>query len=121
MDCGHGTLDVTELKGKTSVKRAGNNEGVKEAYIEIYNMLSEEYGSLKTLTISNVPNLLQNELTLGGANISIIKKKEVQAILKKHFNSIFTFLQDNKFDLRAYDKVIFTGGVVHLQRLLRSA
>ncbi|GGE78559.1 hypothetical protein [Priestia taiwanensis] len=40
----------------------------------------------------------------------------MQAIRKKHFNSIFTFLQDNKFDLRAYDKVIFTDGVVHLYK-----
>jgi plasmid segregation protein ParM len=116
VDCGHGTLDVTELKGKTIVKRAGNNEGAKEAYIDIYNTLSEEYGSLKSLTISNIHNILRDGLLVGGSRINVKAMPGVQKILKRHFNSIFTFLQDNKFDLRSYDKVVFTGGVVHLYK-----
>ncbi|MGQ7307690.1 ParM/StbA family protein [Bacillus cereus] len=114
VDCGHGTVDVTELKGKTIVKRAGNNEGAKEAYINIYNTLVEEFGSLKKLTILNIQNILLDGLLVSGSRINVRAKSEVQKILKKHFNSIFTFLQDNKFDLRSYDKVVFTGGIVHL-------
>lgn len=114
VDCGHGTLDVTELKGKTIVKRAGNNEGAKEAYINIYNTLVEEFGSLKELAIPNIQNILLDGLLVSGSRMNVRAKSEVQKILKKHFNSIFTFLQDNKFDLRSYDKVVFTGGIVHL-------
>lgn len=114
VDCGHGTLDVTELKGKTIVKRAGNNEGAKEAYIDIYNTLVGEYGALKDLTIANIQNILRDGLLVSGSRIQVVVKPEVQKILRKHFNSIFVFLQENKFDLRSYDKVVFTGGVVHL-------
>lgn len=93
VDCGHGTLDVTELKGKTIVKRAGNNEGAKEAYINIYNTLVEEYGSLKELTISNIQNILLDGLLVSGSRINVRAKSEVQKILK---NTSTAFLHSYK-------------------------
>jgi plasmid segregation protein ParM len=116
IDGGHGSLDVTEMKGYTITKRAGAERGAKNAYIDIYNFLVDTYSDMRSITIANIPRLLEKGLNVDGDSIDISEFPGVKAILTRHFEATFNFVRDNRFDLKAYNKVIFTGGMASMHK-----
>lgn len=110
IDGGYGSFDVTALKGETIIDRAGDEIGVKNAYVEIQKLLIDKLGESKNLTIQNMPNLLQKGYKQNGNVIDIYGMDEVQSILRDNFNEAFEFVRDNRFDLKSYDNVVWTGG-----------
>lgn len=121
VDGGYGTVDITEMKGKSIVKRAGDEIGVKNAYIEINNYLVDRFGNMRNLSVSNMPYILKNGLKIEGTPIDVAQIGDVQRILEAHFNEVFSFIRNNRFDLKSYDKVVFTGGMALLHRHLIEA
>lgn len=121
VDGGYGTVDITEMKGKSIVKRAGDEIGVKNAYIEINNYLVDRFGNMRNLSVSNMPYILKNGLKIEGTPIDVAQIGDVQRILEAHFNDVFSFIRNNRFDLKSYDKVVFTGGMALLHRNLIEA
>jgi len=121
VDGGYGTVDITEMKGKSIVKRAGDEIGVKNAYIEIYNYLVDRFGNMRNLSVSNMPYILKNGLKVEGTPINVAQIGDIQRILEAHFNEVFSFIRNNRFDLKSYDKVVFTGGMALLHRHLIEA
>jgi plasmid segregation protein ParM len=117
IDGGHGSLDVTEMTGYTITKRAGENRGSKVAHIEIYNYLVDKFGDLASITLTNIANLLEKGLIHDGSIIDIREMPEVKAILKRHFDSMFSFVRNNNFSLTDYKQVVFTGGIGEMHRV----
>ncbi|MFS1519659.1 hypothetical protein V1503_24850 [Bacillus sp. SCS-151] len=114
IDGGHGTLDVTEMKGYTINQRAGALKGVKNAHIDIYNYLVDQFGDMRSISISNIPQLLEKGMVYDGQVLDIKEINEVKDILNKHFDDMFLFVRDNNFDLKSYNNVIFTGGMAKM-------
>lgn len=114
IDGGYGTLDITEMAGRSIVKRAGEELGVKDVYIEVLNYLTDRYGNMRNLTLANMPNILQNGLKIEGFAVEIGEVGDVKRILDSHFEKVFNFIRDRRFDLRSYDNVVFTGGMALL-------
>lgn len=121
IDGGQGSLDVTEMTGYKITKRAGENRGLKVAHIEIFNFLSDKFGELDSITLTNIATLLERGLVNHGTVINIKEIPEVQAILTRHFNSMFSFVRNNNFSLGDYNQVIFTGGTGAMHKELIEA
>lgn len=116
VDGGHGSLDVTEMRGYTITARAGAEIGAKKAHIQIYNYLVDQFGDMRSITLSNIPNLLDKGLIYDGKTLDIRNIKEVKDILKNHFDEMFRFIRENKFSLKDYNQVIFTGGLAIMHK-----
>lgn len=118
IDGGHGTIDITEMKGQSILRRAGAEKGVRNAHVDIYNYLVDQYGDMRQLTITNMPKLLNTGLKYDKQPINISEIPEVKNILRKHFNDVFAFIRENRFDLKSYENVVFTGGMSLLHKEL---
>ena len=118
IDGGHGSLDVTEMTGYTITKRAGENRGSKLAHIEIFNFLVDKFGDLASITLTNIASLLEGGLVNDGVRINIKEMPEVQAILRNHFNGMFSFVRNNNFSLADYNQVVFSGGTAAMHKEL---
>lgn len=118
VDGGHGTIDITEMKGQSILRRAGAPKGVRNAYLEIYNFLVDEYGESRQLSIAEMPSIMKKGLKYDKNLIDVSSLPEVQAILAKHFEEVFRFIRENQFDLKSYENVVFTGGMALLHKKL---
>lgn len=114
IDGGHGTLDITEMRGNTIVRRAGNEMGVRSAHREIMNYLIEEYGENSAFTLANMPQIMANGFKIERSQIHVNDDEQVLKILENHFSSIFKFIRESGFDLKTYENVVFTGGMALL-------
>jgi plasmid segregation protein ParM len=118
IDGGHGTIDITEMKGQSILRRAGAEKGVRNAHVDIYNYLVDQFGDMRQLSITNMPILLQKGMKYDKKPINISEIPEVKNILRKHFNEVFAFIRENRFDLKSYENVVFTGGMSLLHKEL---
>lgn len=118
VDGGHGTIDITEMRGKTINKRAGAELGVRVAQIDILNYLIDEFGEHRSLSLTNMSSVFKNGFKVDKELITIRNLDAVKKILENHFNKVFSFIRQNRFDLKDYDHVVFTGGMALLHEKL---
>jgi len=118
VDGGHGTVDITEMRGQSIIGRAGAPIGVRNAYLSIFNFLIDKYGESRQLSIAAMPSIMKDGLKYDKQVINVPALKEVKDILVKHFDDVFRFIRENQFDLKSYENVVFTGGMALLHKEL---
>lgn len=118
IDGGYGTVDITEMSGQTINNKAGAEIGVRLAHIEILNYLIDTFGEHRSLNLSNMSNVMGNGFKVDKELITINELEPVKRILSKHFDNVFSFIRQNRFDLKDYDHVVFTGGMALLHEEL---
>jgi plasmid segregation protein ParM len=119
-DAGTGSFDVASITGDTIVRDEGLTLGAIDAYMDIRKYLLKQHGNLASLTVENMPNILQNGVMKDGAATIISGDKKVQDILDANFGEMYRFIRQNKFDFDKHTCVLWTGGtsLLHRERIL---
>lgn len=118
-DAGSGSFDVASITGDIIKRDEGITLGALDAYMELRKYLIKQHGGLSTITVENMPNILNNGLSIDGAANIIIEDPTVRLILQHNFDKMYQFIQKAKFDFDEHTAVLWTGGtsILHQQRI----
>jgi plasmid segregation protein ParM len=118
-DAGTGSFDVSSITGDLIKRDEGLTLGALDAYMEIRKHLIKQHGNLSSITVENMPNILQNGLRKDGAATIINDDPRVIEILDKNFNQMYQFVKQAKFDFDEHTTVLWTGGtsLLHQHRI----
>lgn len=119
-DGGAGTFDPAVVINNFVTDDNYSNEGVDNAYIQIRKRLIDLYGELPYFkTLSNIPLILEHGVLKDNELHAVAEDKVIVKILDDHLDSIFEYLLENQYNITAYGKVLWTGGLapLHAKRL----
>jgi plasmid segregation protein ParM len=110
VDGGYGTLDMTEMKGKEVIGYDGSNLGMKQAFKDIYKVLTKDYDGID-IHINQIPDILDNGLRWAGGVVNVAGDPKICAILDSHFDDVYKRIIDIYDNTKRFDAVIWTGGM----------
>ncbi len=109
VDIGFGTVDYTYFYKKSIADNFGNNEGVRKLYEQILESIEEKYQGIK-INIYDIPKYLKDQKLKFGGEIKCLKWLKSSLLCSYHFKNILEPILERHDSLKAFDKIIFTGG-----------